>query len=121
MSCLHNTNFNFLYDYRHQLLNFSPFYNFLLLLRKYAVSIIYYLSPSRQVVNIIVLIVLWQPPPIVKVVLQVYMHCEACAQLLRKRIRKMKGALFQINTISLLCSEIQVLYIYTPRVRRMRG
>ncbi|KMT04370.1 hypothetical protein BVRB_8g184430 [Beta vulgaris subsp. vulgaris] len=32
-----------------------------------------------------------QPPPIVKVVLQVYMHCEACAQLLRKRIRKMKG------------------------------
>ncbi|KNA08047.1 hypothetical protein SOVF_166210 [Spinacia oleracea] len=32
-----------------------------------------------------------QPPPVVRVVLGVHMHCEACAQLLRKRIRKIKG------------------------------
>ncbi|XP_023003376.1 heavy metal-associated isoprenylated plant protein 7-like isoform X1 [Cucurbita maxima] len=31
------------------------------------------------------------PPPVVTVVLQVQMHCEACAQGLRKRIRKIKG------------------------------
>ncbi|XP_021766746.1 heavy metal-associated isoprenylated plant protein 7-like [Chenopodium quinoa] len=32
-----------------------------------------------------------QPPPVVTMVLGVHMHCEACAQLLRKRIRKIKG------------------------------
>ncbi|XP_057536882.1 heavy metal-associated isoprenylated plant protein 7-like isoform X1 [Amaranthus tricolor] len=32
-----------------------------------------------------------QPPPIVTVMLGVHMHCEACAQQLQKRIRKIKG------------------------------
>nr|AHI42989.1 heavy metal-associated protein [Atriplex canescens] len=32
-----------------------------------------------------------QPPPVVTVVLKAHMHCEACAQHLRKRIRKIKG------------------------------
>ncbi|XP_061954538.1 heavy metal-associated isoprenylated plant protein 7-like [Populus nigra] len=32
-----------------------------------------------------------EPPPIVTVVLNVRMYCEACAQLLQKRIRKIKG------------------------------
>lgn len=32
-----------------------------------------------------------EPPPVITVVLLVNMHCEACAQLLRKRIRKMEG------------------------------
>lgn len=32
-----------------------------------------------------------QPPPVVTVVLGVNMHCEACAQLLRKRIQKIEG------------------------------
>lgn len=31
------------------------------------------------------------PPPVITVVLLVNMHCEACAQALRKRIRKMEG------------------------------
>ncbi|GMI72255.1 HEAVY METAL ASSOCIATED PROTEIN 52 [Hibiscus trionum] len=31
------------------------------------------------------------PPAVITVVLKVGMHCEACAQLLRKRIRKIKG------------------------------
>ncbi|KAA0025577.1 heavy metal-associated isoprenylated plant protein 3-like [Cucumis melo var. makuwa] len=31
------------------------------------------------------------PPAVVTVVLNVQMHCEACAQVLRKRIRKFKG------------------------------
>ncbi|KAL2539636.1 Heavy metal transport/detoxification superfamily protein [Abeliophyllum distichum] len=30
-------------------------------------------------------------PPVITVVLQVYMHCEACAQEIRKRIQRMKG------------------------------
>ncbi|CAN6546824.1 unnamed protein product [Malus baccata var. baccata] len=32
-----------------------------------------------------------QPPAVVTVVLQVRMHCEACAQVLQKRIRKIQG------------------------------
>ncbi|KAJ0571143.1 putative heavy metal-associated isoprenylated plant protein/8/17/18/19 [Helianthus annuus] len=32
-----------------------------------------------------------EPPPVVTVVLKVHMHCEACAQEIRKRILKMKG------------------------------
>ncbi|KAG4931883.1 Heavy metal-associated isoprenylated plant protein 7 [Glycine soja] len=31
------------------------------------------------------------PPPVVTVVLKVRMHCEACAQVIQKRIRKIKG------------------------------
>ncbi|XP_022859988.1 heavy metal-associated isoprenylated plant protein 7-like [Olea europaea var. sylvestris] len=30
-------------------------------------------------------------PPVISVVLRVYMHCEACAQEIRKRIQRMKG------------------------------
>ncbi|KAK8674503.1 hypothetical protein V6N13_032617 [Hibiscus sabdariffa] len=32
-----------------------------------------------------------QPPAVITVVLKIGMHCEACAQVLRKRIRKIKG------------------------------
>ncbi|KAM7262987.1 hypothetical protein ACFE04_000670 [Oxalis oulophora] len=32
-----------------------------------------------------------EPPPVVTVVLKVRMHCDACAHVLQKRIRKMKG------------------------------
>ncbi|GKV18796.1 hypothetical protein SLEP1_g29132 [Rubroshorea leprosula] len=32
-----------------------------------------------------------EPPKVVTVVLKVRMHCEACAQVIQKRIRKMKG------------------------------
>ncbi|CAI0446503.1 unnamed protein product [Linum tenue] len=32
-----------------------------------------------------------QPPPVITVVLQVYMHCEACAMEIKKRILRMKG------------------------------
>ncbi|KAK9156331.1 hypothetical protein Sjap_003811 [Stephania japonica] len=31
------------------------------------------------------------PPPVITVTLKMYMHCEACAQLSRKRIRKIAG------------------------------
>jgi copper chaperone CopZ len=30
-------------------------------------------------------------PPVIAVVLKVHMHCEACAQAIKKRILKMKG------------------------------
>lgn len=36
----------------------------------------------------------WQPPAAITVVLNVRMHCEACAQGLRKRIRKIQGIYF---------------------------
>ncbi|TKY53916.1 Heavy metal-associated isoprenylated plant protein 26 [Spatholobus suberectus] len=32
-----------------------------------------------------------EPPPVVTVVLKVRMHCEACTQVIQKRIRKIKG------------------------------
>ncbi|XP_061339790.1 heavy metal-associated isoprenylated plant protein 7-like [Gastrolobium bilobum] len=32
-----------------------------------------------------------EPPPVVTVVLKVRMHCEACAQVIQKRIRKIRG------------------------------
>ncbi|CAI9787356.1 unnamed protein product [Fraxinus pennsylvanica] len=32
-----------------------------------------------------------EEPPVITVVLRVYMHCEACAQEIRKRIQRMKG------------------------------
>lgn len=32
-----------------------------------------------------------QPPAVITVVLKVGMHCEACAQVLQKRIRKIRG------------------------------
>lgn len=32
-----------------------------------------------------------EPPPVVTVVLNVRMHCEACAQVLQKRVRKIQG------------------------------
>lgn len=37
--------------------------------------------------------VIWQPPPIITVALKVLMHCEACAQVLKKKIGKIKGKL----------------------------
>lgn len=36
------------------------------------------------------------PPAVVTVVLNVQMHCEACAQVLRKRIRKFKGRIIHL-------------------------
>ena len=38
-------------------------------------------------------VVVWQPQ-IITVVLKVHMHCEACAQEIKKRILKMKGLSF---------------------------
>jgi hypothetical protein len=35
---------------------------------------------------------LFLKPPVIAVVLKVHMHCEACAEGIRKRILKMKGA-----------------------------
>lgn len=32
-----------------------------------------------------------QPPPVVTIVLKIRMHCDACAQVIQKRIRKIKG------------------------------
>ncbi|WJZ96042.1 hypothetical protein VitviT2T_014766 [Vitis vinifera] len=32
-----------------------------------------------------------EPPPVITAVLKVYMHCEACAQVLQRRIRKFPG------------------------------
>lgn len=32
-----------------------------------------------------------QPPAVITVVLRVRMHCEACAQVLQKRVGKIKG------------------------------
>jgi len=39
----------------------------------------------------IVVSIVCQPPPVVTVVLKVRMHCEACAQVIEKGIRKIKG------------------------------
>ncbi|CAN1175223.1 Heavy metal-associated isoprenylated plant protein 7 [Linum perenne] len=36
------------------------------------------------------------PPPVITVVLQVYMHCEACAMEIKKRIQRMKGMLLSL-------------------------
>lgn len=33
----------------------------------------------------------FQPPPVITAILKVRMHCEACAQVLQKRIRKIDG------------------------------
>ena len=38
-------------------------------------------------------VVVWQPQ-IITVVLKVHMHCEACAQEIKKRILRMKGLSF---------------------------
>ncbi|KAJ4975783.1 hypothetical protein NE237_000889 [Protea cynaroides] len=32
-----------------------------------------------------------EPPPVITVILKVHMHCEACAQVLQKRMRKIEG------------------------------
>nr|AFK39470.1 unknown [Medicago truncatula] len=32
-----------------------------------------------------------EPPPVVTIVLKIRMHCDACAQVIQKRIRKIKG------------------------------
>jgi hypothetical protein len=40
---------------------------------------------------IVVSIICQQPPPVVTTVLKIRMHCDACAQVIQKRIRKIKG------------------------------
>lgn len=40
------------------------------------------------------LILLIVQPPVIIVVLKVYMHCEACAMEIKKRIQRMKGMTF---------------------------
>lgn len=54
-----------------------------------------------------------QPPPVITVVLNVQMHCDACAQALQKRIRKIKGILIQniLNILNyiLLFSQVTLL------------
>ena len=43
-----------------------------------------------------------QPPAVITVVLKIRMHCEACAQVIQKRIRKIQGTLLSFNSLSKL-------------------
>ncbi|KAL2457276.1 Heavy metal transport/detoxification superfamily protein [Forsythia ovata] len=51
-------------------------------------------------------------PPAITVVLQVYMHCEACAQEIRKRIQKMKGV--ESAEPDLKSSQVTVKGVFEP-------
>lgn len=58
----------------------------------------------------------WQPPAAITVVLNVRMHCEACAQGLRKRIRKIQGIYFHwhsfpTDTTNILLIQLNVLLL----------
>jgi hypothetical protein len=60
-------------------------------------------------------------PPVIAVVLKVHMHCEACAQGIRKRILKMKGRcstaiifiLFLVWSFSCICTHIISTTLHT--------
>jgi hypothetical protein len=43
-----------------------------------------------------------QKPTVVAVVLKMHMHCEACAQVIRKKILKMKGTILSPHSFQLI-------------------
>lgn len=47
---------------------------------------------------------LWLQPQVITVVLKVHMHCEACAQEIKKRIERMKGDESNLFSFSLPCT-----------------
>ncbi|CAI9767377.1 unnamed protein product [Fraxinus pennsylvanica] len=51
-------------------------------------------------------------PPVITVVLQVYMHCEACAQVIRKRIQRMEGV--ESAEPDLNSSQVTVKGVFEP-------
>ncbi|XP_019179110.1 PREDICTED: heavy metal-associated isoprenylated plant protein 7-like isoform X2 [Ipomoea nil] len=53
-----------------------------------------------------------EPPPVATVVLKVQMHCEACAQVLQKRIKKIKGV--ESVTTELGSNEVRVKGVVDP-------
>jgi copper chaperone CopZ len=53
---------------------------------------------------IVVSIICQQPPPVVTTVLKIRMHCDACAQVIQKRIRKIKGT--KICSVSIFLHSI---------------
>ncbi|KAM7272969.1 hypothetical protein ACFE04_027633 [Oxalis oulophora] len=53
-----------------------------------------------------------EPPPVITVVLKVHMHCEACAQEIKKRILKMKGV--ESAEPDLKNSEVTVKGVFEP-------
>ncbi|KAK9104113.1 hypothetical protein Scep_020957 [Stephania cephalantha] len=53
-----------------------------------------------------------EEPPVITVILKVYMHCEACAQEIRKRIMRMKGV--ESADPDLKSSEVAVKGVFDP-------
>ncbi|GAV89447.1 HMA domain-containing protein [Cephalotus follicularis] len=53
-----------------------------------------------------------EPPPVITVVLKVHMHCEACAQEIKKRIMRMKGV--ESAEPDLKSSEVKVKGVFDP-------
>ncbi|KAI3838581.1 hypothetical protein MKX03_030347 [Papaver bracteatum] len=53
-----------------------------------------------------------EPPPVITVILNVRMHCEACAQVLHKRIRKFQGV--EAVETDLINSKVTVKGIMDP-------
>ncbi|KAK9090080.1 hypothetical protein Sjap_023257 [Stephania japonica] len=53
-----------------------------------------------------------EEPPVITVILRVYMHCDACAQEIRKRIMRMKGV--ESADPDLKSSEVAVKGVFDP-------
>ncbi|XP_057972541.1 heavy metal-associated isoprenylated plant protein 7 [Malania oleifera] len=53
-----------------------------------------------------------EPPPVITVVLKVHMHCEACAQEIKKRILRMKGV--ESADPDLKASQVAVKGVFDP-------
>ncbi|KAK1395448.1 Copper-binding family protein [Heracleum sosnowskyi] len=53
-----------------------------------------------------------EPPPVITLVLKIGMHCEACSQLLQKRIRKIKGV--EAVTTDLANDQVTVKGVLDP-------
>ncbi|KAJ9676591.1 hypothetical protein PVL29_021886 [Vitis rotundifolia] len=53
-----------------------------------------------------------EEPQVITVVLQVHMHCEACAQEIQKRIRRMKGV--ESAESDLKASQVTVMGVFDP-------
>ncbi|KAK6123738.1 hypothetical protein DH2020_042519 [Rehmannia glutinosa] len=54
-----------------------------------------------------------EEPPVITVVLGVYMHCDACAQEIKKRIQRMKGV--EIAEPDLKSSQVTVKGVFEPQ------
>ncbi|PSR96783.1 Heavy metal-associated isoprenylated plant protein, partial [Actinidia chinensis var. chinensis] len=54
-----------------------------------------------------------EEPPVITVILKIHMHCEACAQEIRKRILKMKGV--ENTEADLKSSQVTVKGIFDPQ------